>query len=428
MAEHPPPLLIAGTPVHERLLGRLPQLSKAVIEGILRQVPYYRQLPPEEVDGDIRQVVRESLRTIAAALREQRLPEPPELAWFAESAVRRAEEGIPLDMVLDAYHVGLHEGWRLITADAAPEDAAGLRRTTDLALGCLRALTSAVTSAYNEQLRAMYSQDQGNRHLLLSALLSGDGAEAAAERAGVRLPAGFLVLALRIGEHEDERGDEGGGERGDAQAGEHAADIRSGIAARRKLRRLQAEAGRFTDAPVLSRLDAGEGVVLLPEGRDEAAWWPEVRALVRRMGEAAGAALTAGVCHAAPREVPRAAERAKEITEVVRVTDRPPGPYRLTDVLLDYQLSRTTDASPELAALLRPLADRPELLATLHTHMTGGLNRRATAAALHVHPNTVDYRLRRVAVLTGLDTTTSAHLPLIAAALTAFATPEHRPL
>lgn len=38
---------------------------------------------------------------------------------------------------------------------------------------------------------------------------------------------------------------------------------------------------------------------------------------------------------------------------------------------------------------------------------------------LHLHPNTVDYRLRRIAVRTGLDPTRPADLPRITAALAA---------
>ena len=39
------------------------------------------------------------------------------------------------------------------------------------------------------------------------------------------------------------------------------------------------------------------------------------------------------------------------------------------------------------------------------------------AAALHVHPNTLDYRLRRIVELTGLDPSTTRGLQLLGAAL-----------
>jgi sugar diacid utilization regulator len=46
-------------------------------------------------------------------------------------------------------------------------------------------------------------------------------------------------------------------------------------------------------------------------------------------------------------------------------------------------------------------------------------DRRATAAAVHVHPNTLDYRLRHVAELTALDPATAHGLQVLGAALTA---------
>lgn len=99
--------------------------------------------------------------------------------------------------------------------------------------------------------------------------------------------------------------------------------------------------------------------------------------------------------------------------------DRPSGLYRLEDVAVDYQLSQPGPARDSLAAELAPLHDKPELLTTLRTYFRAGLNRRRTAAARHVHPNTIDYRLRRIADLTGLDATDPARTAHIQAALTA---------
>ncbi|WP_199238099.1 helix-turn-helix domain-containing protein [Kribbella steppae] len=45
---------------------------------------------------------------------------------------------------------------------------------------------------------------------------------------------------------------------------------------------------------------------------------------------------------------------------------------------------------------------------------------RQTAADLHVHANTVDYRLRQVGWLTGLDPVRDDQLPRLVAALVAF--------
>jgi DNA-binding PucR family transcriptional regulator len=88
-------------------------------------------------------------------------------------------------------------------------------------------------------------------------------------------------------------------------------------------------------------------------------------------------------------------------------------------VLLEYQLTRPSDAQSELGHLLDPLDRNPDLPHTLAVYLDHDLDRRSTAAALHVHPNTLDYRLRRIVELTGLDPSTSRGLQLLGAALAA---------
>ena len=88
-------------------------------------------------------------------------------------------------------------------------------------------------------------------------------------------------------------------------------------------------------------------------------------------------------------------------------------------MLLEYQLTRPSDATEELLRLLDPLDRNPDLPHTLEVYLANDLDRRRTAAALHVHPNTLDYRLRRIVELTGLDPSTTRGLQLLGAALAA---------
>ncbi|WP_169733876.1 PucR family transcriptional regulator, partial [Crossiella equi] len=113
-----------------------------------------------------------------------------------------------------------------------------------------------------------------------------------------------------------------------------------------------------------------------------------------------------------------AAQTAQEVLRVAGAFGRPPGVYRLADVLLEYQMSRPGEALDGLARLLAPLDGSPELEQTLEVYLRRG-GRRPTASELHVHPNTVDYRLRRVLELTGLDATRISEIGLIKAALAA---------
>lgn len=56
----------------------------------------------------------------------------------------------------------------------------------------------------------------------------------------------------------------------------------------------------------------------------------------------------------------------------------------------------------------------------LRAYLAHDHNRVAAAESLVVHRNTLNYRLNRVAALTGYDPGRSEHTPLFAAALTAF--------
>jgi DNA-binding PucR family transcriptional regulator len=76
----------------------------------------------------------------------------------------------------------------------------------------------------------------------------------------------------------------------------------------------------------------------------------------------------------------------------------------------DYVLEILIARAPRLTAQLRekvlaPLggADHAELLHTLHALVECRFDRTATSAALHVHRNTLAYRLRRIEELVGLD-------------------------
>ncbi|MER6900788.1 helix-turn-helix domain-containing protein [Amycolatopsis sp. NPDC000740] len=89
----------------------------------------------------------------------------------------------------------------------------------------------------------------------------------------------------------------------------------------------------------------------------------------------------------------------------------------LADHLFEYQLNHDSAATPQLRALAASLGGEPDLTTTLRTYFDTDFNRRETARKLHVHPNTVDNRLSRIANLTGADPRTAKGLLLLGASL-----------
>jgi len=56
-------------------------------------------------------------------------------------------------------------------------------------------------------------------------------------------------------------------------------------------------------------------------------------------------------------------------------------------------------------------------VATLHAYYANDMNRARCAAALHIHPRTLDYRLRRVREVAGVDPGSTVGVRLLSAAV-----------
>lgn len=388
-------LVLAGCPVHELLDRQANALARQLVRVFVQEIPIYRGLPQEELDGDITRITEHNLRMISGMFRARRAPTAEELEPLRASAARRAQERVPLEGLLAAYHLGARWVWDRLVEAASPADYEAVLDMNRLVLLYTEAVTAAVCTAYLEEREGMLSQEQHAMHATVSALLGGDHAALAA----VRLAPTYLVLAIAVDAHPDEKQDEPGGS----------------IAARRKLARIRAAVQRYATEQALSVLDATGGLVLLPISGET----PPVTEVVEAMSRAAGVPVWAAAEQGTPAEVPAAAGVAEEVLEVARLFGHPPGAYRLADVLLEYQLTRPSQATARLAGLLDPLLDNPDLLRTLTVYLETGLDRRRAAELLHVHPNTVDYRLRRAVSLTGLDPADPAQLQRIGAALAA---------
>ena len=383
----------------------MPKLARRMIERFVEEIPLYRLLPREQLEGEILAITTANLRLFFAGLREARLLTTDELAEVRLSAARRAEERVPLDAVLTAYHVGGRIGWQALVDDARPDETGALVAAGERVLLYVQQVTAAVAAAYLEEQQTIYGEERDARRSLASALLTGEPAEALAGRLGTSIAPAFLVVALRVGLHADES------EKG----------VGGAIASRRKVRRLHGALDDFAGEPVLALLEPNGGSALVPSTpesvRATAGRLPE---LVRRLQESVGASVLAGAAEAiGAADIARANAQALDVVRLARRLDWPAGGYLLRDVLLEYQLTRPSDALVELCRLLDPIDRNPDLPHTLEVYLANDLDRRRTAAALHVHPNTLDYRLRRIVDLTGLDPSTSRGLQLLGAAIAA---------
>ncbi len=402
MTRHNGEPVVGGHPVSSYLRTHRADLVAGVLGALVAEVPIYGRLPRELIDGDVRRVVERALGLFAdASARGGRVP-ADDLQDLADSAARRAEEGVPMDAVLAAYFRGSRVATDAVAAIAGPGDIDDLRAVVSGLLTFLEEVGSAVASGYERHGRTVQAEQASARQVLLDVLLAGGDAAAVAGPADVRLPGTYLVCVLVVGPHPDEA---------DPAIDRHVAE-------RRKMRRVREELERHYAEPVLWRPRADGALALLPS-----ADLARLRGIVREVRRAAGTTVHLGVVAAAPDRVPGAAAVAGEVADVVCLTGRPAGVYELADVGLDVQLRQPGPARDVLAARLDALDERPDLALTLTTFVATGLHRRRTAGELGVHANTVDNRLRRVAELTGLDPTDPADVPTVRAAIVARSSP-----
>lgn len=376
--------------LHARMAARVDDLTAAVVARCAEEVPFYATLPRRTLQGEVTRSIAAVNALLLRALRDdgaEHPMSPRDLTRLVEWSARRAEERVPLEAVTAAYLVGAEMWWQTLTDVAQPGELAGAGGKL---LACLHAALPAVVLAHHNAQEDIHSEEKRVRRALLGALLAGRPYEELADVARVAV----------VGEHEV---------------------MALAFASEPQARLVQSSLEAFTGIPVL--VDHVAWIALLPGGCD-------VPGLVARLGKDVGQPVRAGVARSsAPASISSAAEEAVRVLDLVRRLGRPPGCYRLDDVLLEHQLARPGDGLVRLAAKLDPLEEHPYLLETLRVFVERGLNRRQTALELCVHRNTLDYRLRRVSALTGLDLSVPAHARLIQAALLArdlARPPDHR--
>lgn len=393
----PSSLTLSGKPMSFPLQD-VGGLSRQMVGHFVRTVAPCGTLPGEAISGDVTMVTRVCLEVAVHMLDGRDVG--THLRRLEEAAAGWAREGVPIDTIHHSVHEGFKIGMDLVMSNATANDyeslVDGARRIVEI----LDQMTTAISAAYVRELRAVVSEHHTAVHTLTSALLGGHSNSTMARECGIAVAESYTVLAVAIAPHHDESDPTLDGQ----------------VVARRKLRRTQAELANRCGHTALSLLSVDGGTILIPadtmgeEGLDE---------LVGALAEAAHAGITATMVRAATPRIPDAADQAHELLDMVQRLQAVPGLYRFDELALEYQLTRPGPGREYLGALLEPLDGHPELLETLRTHIANNLNRQRTSRLLHVHTNTVDYRLKRIAQLTGFDPTQPSGLWYLRSALVA---------
>lgn len=362
-----------------RIVQRLPQLAGLTLENLQAGMPVFAGLPMEVLTVQVVHPVQRNLDLVARLLAEGRPPEEADMRDLLQSVARRAEERVPLSHILGAYHAGIQTAWHEVAGLAEPGEARELGEIGDEVMAILAVMTTAVTDTYVETVTAMTGRERDARARLMTAILANEDTDEDWGEAGLIRWRERTVAVWR----------------------NHARRPRDPATTAATARRLardvrQAVEERWGTSSIVS-FSSNSGVLLLP-GRVD----PEP--IGNALGSVLGGKWYVGHAQAADGPGTAAAHAAAEsCADVPERLDYPSGVYGLKQLLTEVQATRPGPARTALLEVLVGLEDHAELLVTLATYTEEGGRRTETAKRLHIHPNTLDYRLRRIRELTGVD-------------------------
>ena len=349
-----------SAPVRELIASvraRLDDVVEMMLEHYRTEIPAYQDLPQPVVDADVREVSRRNLLAFLGGLEEPGPLEPAEDAWLRAVGARRAEQGLALADVLHAYRAGARIVWGALVQESAEISTLSQLDIANLAaalLDFLDRVSTAVEEAYFAEWQAHVLRTARRRSDLADELV-GQADPVAVRRmaadAGVVLPDVVVVACLPSGCHAPATSD--------AELPGFPAEV-------------QGRSVFFADPAVSpAAMDA------LAERCDSPVGCAEPRAWLDGLGPAFVSAS-------------RTADLGARLGLAGAVSSHQMAAHRL--LTADSEAAQLLFDSA-FGALTR--VDRTgELLRTVESYLESGCNLTVAAEQLHVHPNTVKYRLR----------------------------------
>jgi DNA-binding PucR family transcriptional regulator len=350
--------------------------GQLLLDSIVAAHPEYASLP-EDVYADVLAANVANARVYHQVVTARRRPSDAELAQVTAGARRRVHQGVSLEALLRSYRIGARGMWHTMRESQPELDDAEL---TDWTLRWLDWVSSAAESAYLAERESLVNSRRDRVNVLVTRVVEGDFATSA-ERAAALQALGLRVEDPHVGVVAD--------------GGEQLADLIAAVT-------------RVVPRSVGAVLRRG-AVLLVPASSSEALY-VVLDDVLTRLGVRA-ASMTVGLgrpcasAHGLAGSV-REAERARTLGMILS-PDRRTHPYEAIEF---FDLFRDDGRVDEfvrqvLGAHLETSQRRTDLMSTLYTYFTLGMNRAAAARRLEIHPNTLDYRLRQARASYGADLT-----------------------
>lgn len=372
-------------------------VAAAMTRAVLAEVGSYPASGEPGLAEEVQKHSLEHVRCFVACARRGRPPQGDEVEFVRDRAQHRERDEMPLSALLHAYRLGLREVWRALVAVAEEQEAHRdtVSEVTAFALAYTDAISVAAADAYTRATERRRADSERERRDLLEDLLAGREVDRRAEEFGLDLHPPLAVVVAAPPPTTAPRS--GAAVPGRAQPApmrplDPETLRRAALAFER-----QASSGP-QEAFVVPH--HGRVVLLAPIGRGGIA---DLRNRIARALSALARSghdrLAAGISL----PVSNLAGAAHGYVEATRAHRHAPAGtvVALSDVrLLDYLVEHAGETAHRMVpAWTATLTD--ELVSTLRMFAANDLNVARTAPALNVHPNTVRYRLDRVATLTG---------------------------
>ncbi|NYI09846.1 helix-turn-helix domain-containing protein [Nocardioides marinus] len=370
--------------------GRVDELAECATSSIWEQVDVYSTLEDRSLRSEVQSHCRQVFGAFLSSVEDRRDPERGDFPWTGRHAMRRVDLGVALPDFMKAFRIGQIELW-----DGILDGVAHHPETKDAALTIvgqvMRTIEVGSTAAAEAYLEAQQFQLADSARLardLLDDLLEGRP-PAVQPRVQMLADVGITEAGPLV-----------------VVAGSFAVngDADSGRSSQSMLRSALNNPGRGL---VVVRHD--EVVAVMPvEPTGEERLLARIRAGIASL---AGRGVFPSVGVSSVREgfldVPEAYEEARLARRSLRGRT---GVQSLSSMsTLDY-LVQTHDRTarrlvrPEVRAFVQEdLAAGGTFVETLRQYVACDLNAKLAAMALHVHANTVYYRLERIAERTGCD-------------------------
>ncbi|MGO4385116.1 PucR family transcriptional regulator [Specibacter sp. RAF43] len=362
-------------------IGR--QLARRYREEIVE----YRSLPEGFIEQDVVPTARLNFEQMLLGDFGTEDGGPDGLDVFRESAIRRFRQGVSIQALLHAYRLWGHTVWEQVQGSPHVRDHphAGLELAGRIMRHVDR-VSSAVASAYlDEAAGLIHDQEKGHRDLL-EALISGNQPARMASYAArlkLSLDAAYFVVLIRRR----------------SGAGDGPIAMRTCL---ETVRRSFRDGGvgpaiigtRDEEVVVLIAAEQTAPLRIRPQLDELARALPNFVVATSRTRQGLG-------------EIPHSYIDAQNAVAFSKVSQTPRA-YLFSDTLVD-QIAWGSDFRTDLLdETTRPLAAHDarrhtELLPTIKAYVESGYKLAQAAALLNVQPNTVKYRLQRVAELTGHD-------------------------